>query len=139
MLKLDSEMNLMKRELEITRSNLKETCALNEIEHKNIETIRDRLAVLRNEQNELENLIHHLKDQQIKEENKIKTAKIMGNEQIRLVNMELKKLQQDFKLRQRNIEEIDKQQRLLVSKQRLRSFSFSLSLICFFFVLLWHL
>jgi chromosome segregation ATPase len=116
MLKLDSEMNLMKRELEITRSNLKETCALNEIEHKNIETIRDRLAVLRNEQNELENLIHHLKDQQIKEENKIKTAKIMGNEQIRLVNMELKKLQQDFKLRQRNIEEIDKQQRLLVSK-----------------------
>ncbi len=120
LLKLDSEQSLLKREIEISRNNLKESCALNEIEHKNLTTIRERISILKHEQTDLESQLVQSRDNLLKQEHTLRTTKALSAEQLRLLELDLSKLQQDFKTKQRLIEELTQKQNLLEEEGEIR-------------------
>lgn len=115
LLKLDSELHLMKRELEIVRNNLKESCALTEIENKSISAARERLAALRYEQSELEGSNIELKDHILKEENKLRSTKATTSEKIRYFQIQVARLAQEAKTKKETLDHLDKQRQAAVS------------------------
>lgn len=114
LLKLDSELQLLKREVEISRVNLKESCALTEIESKSIDAARERLNSLKYEQSEIEASIQRLKDQSLQEEIKLRSLKSSVSEQVRLFQIDLTKLHQEFKAKHRSLEDVNRRHQIQV-------------------------
>lgn len=114
LLKLDSEVHLMKRELEITRNNLKESCALNEIENKSIDAARERFASLKHELSDMEGLNLELKDQILKEESKLRATKAVIYEKTREFKIQVVQFNKEVKTKKEILDQIEKQRRTMV-------------------------
>jgi chromosome segregation ATPase len=115
LIKIDCEVSLSKRELEIIRTNLKESCALNEIENKALNATRERITVLKQDQTTLENSLIQLKDSSLKEEMKVSNLKSKNSEQLTILRNEIVKFQKEIKLKQTSLDELERQRQLIVS------------------------
>lgn len=106
----------MKREVEIGRTNLKESCALSEIENKAVESARERSTALKYEHNEIEASIQNLKDLSLKEEMKFRALKSNVAEQVRLFHIDINKLHQEYKAKRQSLDDVEKRRQIMVRK-----------------------
>ena len=116
----ETEHNLLKRELELTRHGLQEALAMSELEHGNMHTVRSRIVELKQELSVTEQHILICKESSLKEEDKLRTTKAMATDQLRLLQMDLNKIQSDFKLKQRNVEDLEKLRRTIDEEMELK-------------------
>jgi len=107
----ESELTISKRELDLTRHSLQETIAMSEIEHQNIHTVRSRITELKQEQSMCEQHVLQSKELISKEDEKLRTTKTLVTDQLRFLQMDLNKIQSDFKAKVRTIEELEKNRR----------------------------
>ena len=84
---------------------------MGEMEHHNLHTVRSRLVELKHEVSETEKHILLCKESSLKEEDRLRTTKAMAKDQLRLLQMDLNKIQSDFKVKQRMIEDLEKHRR----------------------------
>jgi len=107
----ESELTISKRELDLTRHSLQEAIAMSEIEHQNIHTVRSRINELKQEQANCEQHLLQSKELISKEDDKLRTTKTLVTDQLRFLQMDLNKIQSDFKAKVRTIEDLEKNRR----------------------------
>lgn len=116
----ESELTISKRELDLTRHSLQETIAMSEIEHQNIHTVRSRITELKQEQSICEQHVLQSKELISKEDDKLRTTKTLVTDQLRFLQMDLNKIQSDFKAKVRTIEELEKNRRSIEEEIEIR-------------------
>lgn len=82
--------------------------------------VRQRVAGLVDEKRELEQMVSRTKEQLQEEETKLRSTKLLVSDQLRLLQIDLNKIQNDFKSKQHAIEELDKQQRSMDDEFQVR-------------------
>lgn len=108
---MDADRQLLKREGDLARTSLKDAAALSDLESRNLQTLRNRVQELKQEQMTLDAAVMTAKDQVLKEESKLRTTKATSAEQLRLLQVDLSKLSQDFRAKQRALEDLEAHRR----------------------------
>jgi chromosome segregation ATPase len=107
----ETEHNLLRRELELTRHAHQEELAMSEVEQHNLQVVRSRLVELKHEVSETEQHLLVCKESALKEEDKLRKTKALATDQLRLLQMDLNNIQSDFKVKQRQIEDLERHRR----------------------------
>ena len=118
--KVNGENDLVQRELELAKFNLKECIALGHLESKNVTQLRDRVSQLKLEHEQLESNLLQTKEIQMKEEQKLRSIKATISEEIRLMQQDVHKLQSEFKTKRMHAEEEQKHRRIQEEEWEIR-------------------
>lgn len=116
----ETRHNLANRELDISRISLKEALAMSEIEQSNLHSTRSRLIELKEEIAELEKQKLICQESNLKEEDRLRSTKHMATDQLRLLQIDLNKLASDFKVKQRQVEDLEKHRRTIDEEIEIR-------------------
>lgn len=116
----ETEHNLLRRELELTRHAHQEELAMSEVEQHNLQAVRSRLVELKHELSETEQQLLICKESALKEEDKLRKTKTLAADQLRLLQMDLNKIQSDFKAKQRQLEDLEKHRRVVDEEIEIR-------------------
>lgn len=118
--KYDTEHTLIKREIELTRTNLQESLAMNEMEQKNVMYMRKKLEELKEEQRLVQNDLMLTKDELLKEDGKLRATKSLATDQLRLLQIDLNKIQNEFKSKQRAIDDLEKYRKAIEDETEIK-------------------
>lgn len=118
--KAEGEHALLQRELQHSKNLLTDTQSMLELENASMQTIRNRIAELKQEQNSLEQHVRHYKEQTMKEEGKLRATKSTATDQLRLLQIDLTKMQNEFKAQQKALEELERHRRSVEEENELR-------------------
>lgn len=116
----ESERDLVQRDVEHQKQSLKEILALCELEQRNLQTTRTRLNELKEELSSLQDLLLSHKEAAAKEEHKLRVTKSIAGDQLRLLQVDLTKLQGECKTQQKAIAEMERHQRNLEEEAEIR-------------------
>lgn len=97
----------------ISRDSMQESAAMCELEHTNMIALRTRIADLRLEHSNIEQQLIVCKENNLKEENKLRMTKSLAVDQLRLLQMDLNKIQSEFKSKQRALDDANKHRRIV--------------------------
>jgi len=111
---------LAKRLLDACRQDLQDAIANNDIEHKNLASVRERVNDVRKEIALQEEKLLKTKEKIVEEESKIRQTKAIANDQLRILQTDLGKIEADFKNKQRAIEDVDKYRRGMEEESEVR-------------------
>jgi chromosome segregation ATPase len=111
--RLETDMKLSTRKLEIVRTDVRDTSTLSEVEHRNFSTVRERVQEVRADLLLVEADFMAKKEAVLLEESKLRQVKSLTNEQLRMLQGDVDRLQSEFKLKQQALEGVDRQRSIL--------------------------
>jgi hypothetical protein len=116
----EADRDLSQRLLMASRQDLKDAMTAIELEQKNLNAARLRGADLKNEISKLEGVLLRTKELSVEEEGKIRNTKSIATDQFRILQNDVDKLQSDFKMKQRHIEDLERYRRTLEEENETR-------------------
>ncbi len=120
MLSAVSGHTIIRRELESARVALQDALYASDTEHKNVAVIRARLMELGNQQREHELALVRTRDILQEEESKLRATRSTAADNLRLLQMDLNKLQNEFKTKERAVADLVKYHKALEEEQNVR-------------------
>ena len=92
---------------------------MTELENKNINQLRKKITEMKTEQSKLEDQLIRHKESVIMEEGRLRQTKSLATEQLRVLQSDLNKINNDFKMKQRSLSEMEKNIMVTIIKLKL--------------------